>query len=226
MMFNRKLWAAFIAGAGMLAVAASSSAEPINFVQDGSVEDSEVTNSNLPDWQLNSCESDCTGSASTMRSFLLRANFATSADSNNQHEFFFSGGPGAGPDGGNSRAGDGRLSQTVSRVVADRGYPLTSWQPNVSWNMGFGDQMQKATAMVTPHQSHTVLAEDGMDFTATCVNEVLSFMPTSTNSYPPILLLDGGSLTAVPEPASLILVAAGVLGLLFFASKRRVKHQE
>jgi hypothetical protein len=46
-------------------------------------------------------------------------------------------------------------------------------------------------------------------------------MASATNSYPPFLLLDGVSLTAVPEPASIALVGVGVLALLALRRRRR-----
>jgi len=60
-------------------------------------------------------------------------------------------------------------------------------------------------------------------FTADSTSEVLSFLAVGTpaGNLPPFALLDGVSLTAVPEPSTWAMMLAGFGGLGFAAFRRR-----
>jgi hypothetical protein len=61
------------------------------------------------------------------------------------------------------------------------------------------------------------------DFTANATSELLSFLAVGSpaNNLPPFALLDGVSLTAVPEPSTWAMMLAGFGGLGFAAYRRR-----
>ena len=61
------------------------------------------------------------------------------------------------------------------------------------------------------------------DFTATQANETLSFLAVGTPAanLPPFALLDGVSLTAVPEPSTWAMMLVGFCGLGYAAYRRR-----
>jgi PEP-CTERM motif len=60
-----------------------------------------------------------------------------------------------------------------------------------------------------------------MTFTATSATDVLSFLATGPVGLPPFSLLDGVSITAVPEPSSVLMMLAGLGGLGMVARRRR-----
>ena len=61
-----------------------------------------------------------------------------------------------------------------------------------------------------------------LTFTATAVSEVLSFLAVgSPTGAPPISFLGGVSLTAVPEPASMALLGASLVGFGVMRQRRR-----
>jgi hypothetical protein len=61
------------------------------------------------------------------------------------------------------------------------------------------------------------------DFTANATSEALSFLAVGSPAanLPPFALLDGVSLTAVPEPSTWAMMLAGFGGLGFAAFRRR-----
>ena len=61
------------------------------------------------------------------------------------------------------------------------------------------------------------------DFTATATSETLSFLAVGSpaNNLPPFALLDGVSLTAVPEPSTWAMMLVGFSGLGYAAYRRR-----
>jgi hypothetical protein len=66
---------------------------------------------------------------------------------------------------------------------------------------------------------------ENLTFTANSTSELLSFLAVGTPSgnLPPFALLDGVSLTAVPEPSNWAMMLAGFGGLGFAAVRRRRK---
>jgi hypothetical protein len=145
------------------------------------------------------------------------------------------------PDGGNFVALDGdptsgvqgSISQTVTGLVFGQQYQLT-------FNWGAG-QMQSRTGATTEKVQVTfgsdtattgVVSNASMSFagwvsqsftfTATATSEVLTFLAIGTPvNYPPIVTLDGISLSLVPEPMSVLMLGAGLCGLVAVRRTRR-----
>jgi Protein of unknown function (DUF642)/PEP-CTERM motif len=121
---------------------------------------------------------------------------------------------------------DGSLSQTISGLVAGKTYDLqfywgaaqllnrtgaTTEQLSVS----LGGDNQLTGVLDNVSEGFTGWQTVNMHFTATGTSEVLNFLSLGTPAgLPPIAVLDGVSLTAVPEPAmwGLMLVGFGGLG--------------
>ena len=63
------------------------------------------------------------------------------------------------------------------------------------------------------------------DFTAASTSELLSFLAVGTpaSNLPPFALLDGVSITSVPEPSTWAMMVAGFTGLGYAAYRRRKK---
>ncbi len=90
--------------------------------------------------------------------------------------------------------------------------------------VGFGSQSQKTAILANPSQGFTGWMHDTFTFNASGPSQVLSFLSLGTPvGLPPIAVLDGVSVTAVPEPAvwGLLVVGFGFVGL---AVRRRASR--
>ncbi len=128
----------------------------------------------------------------------------------------------------------GTLSQTITGLTAGKTYKLTFYEAAAQaepysgatysgWTVSLGGQtdinpdISIATHTASPWQEVTDM------FTATSSTEVLKFLSTGgpKSSEPPFSLLDGVSLTSVPEPATWAMMILGLAGVGLVARRRR-----
>jgi hypothetical protein len=146
--------------------------------------------------------------------------------------------PGVSPDGGNFLAGDAdstyseAISQTISGLTIGTHYTLQFYQAGAQqagfagstfdqWQVTFGTSKQDSTLMNVPAEGLIGWMSQTMTFTATATSETLQFLAVGgPTGDPPMALLDGVSLVAVPEPASIALMSVGAVGL---AGLRRIR---
>ena len=125
------------------------------------------------------------------------------------------------------------LSQTVSGLIVGKFYKLSFYQAadhqstftgatNLSFSATLGTQKLTA-ASPNPTTVDAAWQFVYLIFTASATTETLTFSANGPTGGPPILLLDGVSLTQVPEPAEWTLVAIG--GLLLFLGTKLKKRR-
>ena len=200
-------------------------------VPSGTTQSYQITPSNLPSWVPASGGINCLvfGGVNNMCGSSyhgpngLMATFATF--------------PGVSPNGGNFLAADSDshfvepISQVISGLVSGQKYSLSFYQAGVQqqgftgpttdqWQVTFGTSAQTSTLMSVPSGGAVGWNQQTMTFTASAVSQTITFLAMGTpNADPPFILIDGISLTRVPEPASIALLSIGVLGLV--GSRRR-----
>jgi hypothetical protein len=143
------------------------------------------------------------------------------------------------PDGGNFIFSDGdfvntAITQAITGLTPNTQYQVTFWQalaqdkePNVTipgnvtgfWQVSLGagtlnSTLMKANGSIAgPGSANwSPWAQETMTFTAQNATEVLSFLSVGTGD-PPLVLLDGVSVTAVPAPGALGLLSSACLAL-------------
>ncbi len=129
---------------------------------------------------------------------------------------------------------NGALTQAISGLTAGKSYQVSFyWAGSQLQNrtgdtterldVSFGGVTQSTDTVFNASQGFTGWMLQTFRFTATGSDDVLSFLSVGTpNGLPPVALLDGVSLTAVPEPATWGLMLAG-FGMIGIAARRRGK---
>ncbi|MBC7505265.1 MAG: PEPxxWA-CTERM sorting domain-containing protein [Sandarakinorhabdus sp.] len=142
------------------------------------------------------------------------------------------------PDGGNFILADGdpnyagAFSQTIGGLTLGKDYVVKFYQaagqqlgftgPTTErWSVSFGAETQLSTMYSLPQAAVGPWMAQTMTFKATSASQVLTFLAVGTpNGAPPISLLDGVSLSAVPEASTWAMLITG-FGLVGAAARRR-----
>lgn len=147
--------------------------------------------------------------------------------------------PGESPDKGNVIAFDGDPSiahsifQDIKDLIPGQFYNVSFWQAagqltdrtgdtTERWDVSLGAEHHNSDEMFNKSMSFVGWNFQTLTFQAQNATDVLRFYAVGTPSgLPPFVLLDGVSITAVPEPASCALLGIGVLGFLLVRGRRR-----
>jgi PEP-CTERM motif len=145
---------------------------------------------------------------------------------------------GPSPDGGNYIGADGAyqvgaINQTINGLTSGAQYTVSfywggaqqsgfSGTTTEKWLVSLGNQTLSTNTVTDVSGGFTGWQQTFLTFTATGNSEVLSFLAQGTpDGQPPFSLLDGVSMTQVPEPASMSLLGAGLAGLGFFRRRKQ-----
>ena len=148
--------------------------------------------------------------------------------------------PSLSPDGGNFIGIDGDtgfngpVEQLVSGLTAGKSYSVKFYWAGTQLSnrtgetteqifVTFGGDTQATGVAVNPTHGFQGWYSENFTFTAHSSSQLLSFLSIGTpNGLPPIALLDGVSVTGVPEAATWAMLVAG-FGLVGFAARRRTR---
>jgi hypothetical protein len=147
--------------------------------------------------------------------------------------------PASSPDGGNYIGADGAydvgaITQTIHGLVAGQQYSVGFYWAGAQqhgftgttteqWIVGLGSQTQATSIVTDVSHGFTGWTHTTFTFTADGSSDVLSFLAAGTpDGEPPFSLLDGVTMTAVPEPASMAIMGSG-LAVLGLVRRRRAR---
>jgi len=143
------------------------------------------------------------------------------------------------PTGGNFLISDGdyhrsAIDQNISGLVVGTVYNVTfnwaagQWSGNTGitteqWQVSLGDLVKATNIVTNPSEGFSGWYSASFNFEYDGSSDVLSFLALGTPSgEPPMLLLDGVSMVAMPEPGSLGLLATGMFGLVLLRRRKMV----
>lgn len=149
--------------------------------------------------------------------------------------------PASSPSGGNYVAADGGfevspISQTISGLASGQRVEVSFYWAGAQeygyngastekWQVTLGSTTQSTPVVNNVSHGFTGWVYQTLTFVTTVANPVLSFLAVGTPSgQPPFVLLDGVSVTVVPEPATGAILIASIAGLIGLARRRRAEH--
>lgn len=248
--FPRIFCLAALSVVGLMSLAVPAQAGPIQYVQNGSFETLTTGNSitvgsggyfcqvgttctsNVANWS-SVCRSNSCGTGNTPDSLLSNA----SGSAFNGNIGLYS--SALSPDGGNYVAFDGdtnfnaSISQTITGLTAGNSYALTFYQAAAQqkgttgptteqWQINFGSHQYNSTLMTNLSQGFVPWTKQTLTIVADATNVTLSFLSVGTPSgQPPVVMLDGISLIATPEPQTFLMVGVGMVAIPLIAQRRR-----
>jgi hypothetical protein len=144
------------------------------------------------------------------------------------------------PDGGNFIGADGAfqvgaITQTITGLVAGQQYSVGfDWAGAQQYTftgttteqfiVSLGSQSQSTAIVTDVSHGFTGWTHTTFTFTADGSSDVLSFLAAGTpDGEPPFSLLDGVTMVAVPEPASMVIMGTGLAALGFIRRRRARK---
>ena len=97
----------------------------------------------------------------------------------------------------------------------------TSGATTEYWDVTFGGTTTRSTVMSDPSHDFQPWTQQTMTFLATGTSQALTFLAGGTpNGAPPVVLLDGITVTeVVPEPSSFLMMAGAMLALVAFKKR-------
>jgi hypothetical protein len=138
-------------------------------------------------------------------------------------------------DGDQTNGVQGSISQSISGLTIGNQYLVSfdwatgqlqsrSGATTNSIQVTFGNQSFTTPVISTPSQGSTPWLAQSFLFTATSTSQTLTFLSAGTpTGLPPMVALDGVSVVAAPEPASLGLMGSGLALLGLFYRRRQQK---
>jgi hypothetical protein len=245
----RRGWTAALSALAFAAMVTSAHADPVllngNFEQTLTATSSQF-GSAFPSQQV-------TGWATDGYNFVFRSGTADTTGANGQFgnvalwglgNGSANGLPASSPAGGNFIAMDGdfettALTQTVTGLTVGQATTVSfyfagaqqagfSGASTDQLQVSLGSQTDLTSVLSDPSQGFTGWQLENLTFTPTSTSEILSFLAIGTPSgVPPFSLLDGvtvASASPVPEPASLVMLSTGLIGLGGYMRRRFKKN--
>jgi hypothetical protein len=148
--------------------------------------------------------------------------------------------PATSPQGGNYVAADGAyevdaIRQTITGLTVGKKYLLSFYfaaaqqdgytgDTTEQWQVSLGTETHATPILSNPSHDFQAWRRQTFTYVAVATSEVLSFLAVGTpNGEPPFSLLDGASMTEVPEPATVAVLGAGLFGLGLTRLRKRNK---